>query len=199
MDMANDAYTFGKRHNDPNWIIVGASTVSDGIAAYSNYSATYCDLFAPGDNIYSTDLGNEYTTMSGTSFAAPYVTAAAALIMSHATHLTPLEVKSLLMSTVDEGQAFEGKCVSGGRLSIINAVNQLYTENRSAYTLGDLDGNGTVTSSDANIVRQIHMQTIAPTEQQSSAADINGNGRVNLLDYALITQFVNKTAYFPPE
>ena len=77
--------------------------------------------------------------------------------------------------------------------------NQLYTENRGAYTLGDLDGNGTVTSSDANIVRQIHMQTITPTEQQSSAADINGDGRVNLLDYALITQFVNKTAYFPPE
>lgn len=198
IDMSNDSYTALKRHNDPNWIVVGGSNADDELYSDSNYSALYCDLFAPGENIKSTAINGGYRSGNGTSFAAPYVTAAAALIMSHAPHLTPLEVKALLMETVDVKQVFTGKCVSNGRLSIINAVNQLYTENRGAYSLGDVNGDGYITSADATLARQIVMNAVTPSVQQLSAIDVNKDGTINIADYSLINRFVLRTNYFSP-
>ncbi len=39
------------------------------------------DLAAPGVNIHTTQAGGGYTDVTGTSFAAPFVTGAAALLM----------------------------------------------------------------------------------------------------------------------
>src|SRR5437899_1704653 len=57
---------------------VAASTRTDAKADFSNFGACV-KIYAPGENIKSTWLGGSTNTVSGTSFAAPHVTAVAAL------------------------------------------------------------------------------------------------------------------------
>jgi len=66
-----------------NAITVGASTVEDERAYFSNYGKCV-DVFAPGKDITSTWIGSRVATntISGTSMAAPHVAGLAAYFMS---------------------------------------------------------------------------------------------------------------------
>lgn len=80
--------------NISNVITVSASTSSNTMSYYSNFG-TVVDIAAPGDNIYTTNLGGGYTSSySGTSFAAPFVTAAAATVLMLDNTLTSKEVEN---------------------------------------------------------------------------------------------------------
>ncbi len=62
-------------------ITVSATDKFDRLASFSNYDGTI-DIAAPGEDIKSCYLNNTYTSMSGTSMAAPQVTAGLAIILS---------------------------------------------------------------------------------------------------------------------
>jgi subtilisin family serine protease len=62
------------------------------------------DLFAPGEEIYTTAAGNTYATDSGTSLAGPMVSGTAALIWSYYPKLTAQEVKQIIL---DSGTAYD--------------------------------------------------------------------------------------------
>lgn len=102
------------------------------------------------------------------------------------------------MDTVDEITGFEDLCVSGGRISIIDAVDQLYSENRGAYTLGDLDGDGKVTMSDYMLAKRAVLGTYTLTAIQQNALDVNGDNQLDALDYMMINRFALSTFYFAP-
>jgi cerevisin len=57
-----------------NAVTVGASTIDDSRAYFSNYGKC-TDIFAPGLNIQSTWIGSKYAinTISGTSMASPHI------------------------------------------------------------------------------------------------------------------------------
>lgn len=76
-------------------LAVGATSPDDSAAMFSN-TGTYVDLAAPGFAIYSTVPGG-YAYASGTSQAAPFVAAAAALLRS--TGLSSGEIRSTLTAT----------------------------------------------------------------------------------------------------
>ena len=57
------------------------------------------DVVAPGDSIYMANLGNSYRFDYGTSFAAPYVSAIAALVLSRNTDLTGKQVTDIIEIT----------------------------------------------------------------------------------------------------
>ena len=57
----------------PDVIAVGAITQNGTRASFSNYGNSVA-VYAPGTSIYTTTLNNSYTTVNGTSFAAPLVT-----------------------------------------------------------------------------------------------------------------------------
>lgn len=61
------------RANGVNLYTVSACDINDNWAYFSNYGNPPIDFCAPGVNIYSTYKGDSYTTMSGTSMAAPHV------------------------------------------------------------------------------------------------------------------------------
>ncbi len=73
---------------------------------FSNYG-DWCDIAAPGENIYSTGvlegtLKNGYLSMSGTSMASPVVAAAAALVRAADPDLSSAEVKGILCDTATD-------------------------------------------------------------------------------------------------
>lgn len=95
-------------------ITVGASTVSDARAYFSNWG-TCVDIFAPGLNILSTYIGSDTSiaTLSGTSMASPHVAGLLAYYISLApskesefgfvSNVTPAQLKKSLISFSSHG------------------------------------------------------------------------------------------------
>jgi subtilisin family serine protease len=84
-----------------NVLCVGASTVSDARASFSNYGEVAVDVFAPGQQIESTTFDGSYGYMSGTSMATPNTVGAAALLLTDYPTLTGAQVRQRLIDTVD--------------------------------------------------------------------------------------------------
>ncbi|WP_305142692.1 S8 family peptidase [Geobacillus thermoleovorans] len=85
----------------PEVISVGAVNPDLSYALYSNYG-DYVDVVAPGTNIASTFAGHRYAALSGTSMAAPHVTALAALIRSVNPRLSNDEVRDIILESADD-------------------------------------------------------------------------------------------------
>ena len=80
--------------NISNVITVAASNSSNARSSYSNFG-TVIDIAAPGDNIFTYTMGGGYTSSySGTSFASPFVAAAAATVLMLDDSLTPTQVET---------------------------------------------------------------------------------------------------------
>ncbi|KAI8323136.1 serine protease 1 [Martensiomyces pterosporus] len=83
----------------PNAISVGATTITDERAWFSNYGKCV-DVFAPGKDILSTWIGSRYqtNTISGTSMASPHVAGLAAYLLSQEDNvLSGEELKSKIV------------------------------------------------------------------------------------------------------
>ncbi len=105
-------------------ISVGNSTRDDYVAASSSYGSTL-DLVAPGTDILSTAKGGGYSNVSGTSASAPFVSAAAGLILS-VRNFTNEEVKQIIKSTADDIESPGWDEHSGaGRLNLFRALSVL--------------------------------------------------------------------------
>lgn len=107
-----------------NIVSVTAVDRGDGLAQFSNYGAKSVDLAAPGRDILTTALGNDYETRSGTSLAAPIVAGVAALVLSTRPGLSVPQLRSALLESVDKVPGLHGKVSSGGRVSAARAVSR---------------------------------------------------------------------------
>jgi subtilisin len=140
-----DALTFSPANN-PNVIAVSAIVDTDGkcggigqstkygkddtLASFSNYGRTV-KMAAPGINILSTFKGHSYSTLSGTSMAAPHVTGAAALYKASHPGATP---SAVLDALVNQGSNPSTVCDNNGHGYFANdpdGVNEplLYVKN----------------------------------------------------------------------
>ena len=86
------------------------------------------EIVAPGAYINTTQNNAGYNFTSGTSYAAPHVSGAAALLLQKNPELHHHEIKSLLLTTVKDvsdayGQEFSINEAGAGRLDIENAYN----------------------------------------------------------------------------
>jgi subtilisin family serine protease len=127
-------YTGGGRA--VNWIEVGASSWKGRdslVASFSNYSKAKVDLFAPGEDIYSTVPGGGYKKESGTSMASPVVAGVAALLMSYFPNLTATDTKRIILESstrltnqmvAKPGEG--GGMVKFGDLSVTGGVVNVY-------------------------------------------------------------------------
>ena len=103
-------------------ISVGNSTEDDNVSPSSSYGSRL-DLVAPGTDILTTSMGGGYSTVSGTSASAPFVSAAAGLLLSTGNYSNE-EVKQILKTSADDIGAPGWDIYSGaGRLNLFNALN----------------------------------------------------------------------------
>jgi subtilisin family serine protease len=84
-----------------NWIEVGASQPRKKKLAtdFSNYGKNNVDIFAPGQDIYSSIPGDKYAYFNGTSMAAPVVSGVAALVWSRYPKLSAVQIKQILLES----------------------------------------------------------------------------------------------------
>ncbi|HEX8458172.1 MAG TPA: S8 family serine peptidase [Pyrinomonadaceae bacterium] len=119
----NDARPhYPSNYDLPNVLSVAALTRNDVLARFSNYGAKTVHIAAPGAEIMSTWLGNQYEEHSGTSMATPVVSGVAALILSVNPDLSVTDLRKRLLETVDKLPALDGKVSSGGRVNAARAV-----------------------------------------------------------------------------
>jgi Subtilase family len=137
----------------PHVIGVSALTPNGNVPTFSNRDRIYNDISAPGQNIFSTlplaltrdrpscvdqgysDCGPpEFVPASGTSFAAPQVAAAAALLLALKPSLRPDQVSNILERSATDMNSSDGcgECPAGrdqysgwGRLDIAKAIAAL--------------------------------------------------------------------------
>ena len=106
-------------------IVVGNLTASDEAASTSNRcgdTMDYC-LFAPGTSIQSTLSEGTYGIGSGTSFAAPYVAGAAAVVKAAFPGVSSQDVVDrLLLTAADLGPAGVDSTYGHGRLDLEAAM-----------------------------------------------------------------------------
>lgn len=106
----------------PEVLSVGAINPDGSSAEYSNYG-TYLDVVAPGTNIPSTFLGHHYAALSGTSMAAPHVSALAGLIRSLNPKLTNKQVMQIITrTTVDLGPIGKDAYFGHGLINVYRAL-----------------------------------------------------------------------------
>lgn len=84
----------------PRVMAVGSSNHADQESDFSNRGPDL-DIVAPGEDIYSADLGGSYRTASGTSAAAPHVSGVAGLLLSANPGMSHVELWGRLAETAD--------------------------------------------------------------------------------------------------
>ena len=143
--------------NDPYVITVGgmktmgtASRTDDRVASYSSKGPSLFDhivkpdIMAPGNRMVSVKLNSnslmesqypanevsgDYFILSGSSMAAPMVSAAAAILLHKQPSLTPDQVKARLMKTASKGFPVSSTAVDP-------ATNVSYTSYYDVFTIG---------------------------------------------------------------
>jgi serine protease len=142
----DNADTVGYRPGNCNNVIAVASTTRTGArSSFSNYGSLI-DVAAPGSTIYSTvNAGTTtpttegYSSMSGTSMAAPHVAGVAALLQAKAGGtLTPAQVESKLKSTLRPFPTSIDRAIGNGIVNAKAAVD-------SVVCTSDCGGGGTLT------------------------------------------------------
>lgn len=120
------------------WIVVGSVDKNGNMSSYSNKAGLLKDFFmvAPGGNIstaeliYTTAKGNSYSYTYGTSFAAPMVTGAFALLAQKYPFLKGSQIRDILFRTATDLGAVGVDDVYGqGALNITKAMQPIGTLN----------------------------------------------------------------------
>ncbi len=114
-----------------NVLVVGASTnKNDALrAGFSNYNKKMVNVFAPGDQIYSTVPKNEYRYLQGTSMASPVVAGAAAVLLAYMPNLKPAQIIEALVKTSNASteNEFGEKSQAGGVIDVRKAAEYAFT------------------------------------------------------------------------
>ena len=110
--------------SDPNAYCVAALDTTDQLADFSNYG-DYIDVCAPGVEIYSSYLNHGYAWWGGTSFAAPFVAAQAALLLEYDSTATRQSVIDAINATAEDIYDANGEYVGQLGAGLIDPLASL--------------------------------------------------------------------------
>lgn len=113
--------SFPASYADPSIVTVAAAGADGALASYSNRGLIAVDLAAPGDDVLSTAQGGGYEQRSGTSMAAPFVSATLALLRAARPELEGSALKAALLGGLRVDDLL-GNLVGGGALDAAGAL-----------------------------------------------------------------------------
>ena len=106
-------------------------------ASFSDYGMDV-DLSAPGVDLVSTFGAADYALWSGTSFAAPMVSGAVALLLERYPGLTPIQVRDVLRQTTSpDNNPPELDGLMGAGVLDLDALTQVLTTDRTSLKLSN--------------------------------------------------------------
>jgi hypothetical protein len=114
----------------PNVLVVAGTTFQGNAlidptvnppAAGSNWNENVVQIAAPGTGYHAPTRNNGYAPVSGTSFAAPLVTATAAILFAEGV-TDPWLIKQRIIATADQKVNLLGKVFGAGLLNVERAV-----------------------------------------------------------------------------
>src|SRR5437588_3812298 len=111
---------------------VASTSNTDTRSSFSNYGNAIVSVAAPGEAIISTYPFGTYAAGWGTSFSAPFVSGAAALLRNRRSNIN----ESMAATAMAHGVPI-GPDMGHGRLDLVQALHAT-----SAGTSGDFDGDG---------------------------------------------------------
>lgn len=157
-------------------IIAGAHDGTRQIASFSNRAGTGAQhyLTALGSRVRSIDENGAATLWTGTSFSAPIISGAAALLASAFPNLSGAQIVQLLMSTADDAGASGRDSVFGnGILNIGRAFEpQGQTSMAGSSTPVSLDNNGQVSGPMGDASQQVAGAIILDGYSRAYALDL---------------------------
>ena len=175
---AADQARYPAGFSGPGAVSVAATTNADIVAEFSNFGEAI-SFTAPGDPVVGATPGGQFGSARGTSFSAPLVAGAAALLRS-ITPCVPMSViESRLAATavdIDKRNPDFVGMLGAGRIDAAAAVGI-----GSAPPIGVADRNGD---------RRVDMEDLYI--QYRDPMDLNGDGEVNLVDRHLLETFVRR-------
>lgn len=110
---------------EDGWLAVTAVDSTGAIANYANYcglAADWC-LAAPG-TVTTTSVDGGYRTVSGTSFAAPYVAASLAALKSLFTSLSYQELRERILTTANKEGIYADTTIYGQGMLDLDAASR---------------------------------------------------------------------------
>lgn len=184
----------------PDVVTVGAITeTKDKIATFSNQGSAI-DVVAPGERIRTTTIkekgtfGNDsngyYTEVNGTSFAAPYVAAVAALYKLQNTNASALEIASAITgAATDLGTAGRDDTFGYGKLDAAKTLDpnigveeppviQLVTPAKNGQVMNDVSIQARVADKDVQTVK-FYINNVA---EENILASVSKQGEQTLYE-----------------
>ena len=152
------------------------------------------DLVAPGAFVNTTLADGKYNFTSGTSFAAPHVTGAAALLLQK-NNLEPIEIKSLLVTTADPvsdayGNYFPYEVTGSGRINMTKAFDANLIIEPTYLTF--------ILSPEKKIQSEILQIKSLDDTTEKIKVSFAGNDKIDF-DYSLENNILNITSYLKEE
>jgi subtilisin family serine protease len=195
-------YTSISPANYPDSLSVGAVDDEFLIASFSSRGPSACDgaiypkLVAPGASIETCDLSfggifDEHVLVDGTSFSAPHVSAAFALLMQAFPEANNIDIEqALIASAVDVGEIGPDNVYGNGQIDLYAAYQMLALD----YCLADLDHNHLVDLADLRIFAGDWLNP-GCSAQSPCRSDFNSDQDVNLLDFSVFASQYMFDAY----
>ena len=168
-------YTFSKPASAPE--APSGTTVTGTVKAYNSGSAPVVKLYADGVEKYTAQIGA--ASASGNQYTWSFTFADVAmgyydLVVTKAGHLT-YTIEDVLVT----GQALD---LNTHNNAAVNTISML---------CGDINGDGSINTSDINIIYQSDNYYQPTASAATSAADLNGDGSINTSDINIIYQADN--------
>ncbi|OPX86176.1 MAG: Thermophilic serine proteinase precursor [Pelotomaculum sp. PtaB.Bin104] len=167
-----------------NVLSIGSISEDGSVSDFSQHNDKI-DFVAPGNNIYTTNSGNIYESVDGTSFSAPIVAGVIALMKAINPALTPAEINDALIGTaIDKGSTGKDNYYGYGLIDSFEAVKAAAVTSPS-YDMNDDD------IVDIRDLLFIASKIGAVSTDDSIKADVNHDNQVNILDLLEVEDNIN--------